>query len=231
MVEANIRSRDIAEYIRQQANKLEQEAADAGAHREAADLQALAASASTVVGKLERGARRASSETAEISKHAEAASDEIKQAAQQMANFLPEGQAQVVRERLQAMREDLAGLADEASVRAQFDASQAYSEIRRIEQQLASLPSEVTTTYRIVQQAAGDIPPPPQQGSRATGGEITATGLYQLEAGERVVSDSSQTFGDINVYGGGGGLPTDPAQLRAWVRGVLMPELQAAMDR
>jgi len=63
-------------------------------------------------------------------------------------------------------------------------------------------------------------------GSRAVGGDISASGLYQLHAGERVISNS-QTFGSINIHTQGG-WPMSPSETRRWVRDVLIPEIGVA---
>lgn len=230
MLGAGIGQRDVADWFQQQVQQLQKEAQEAGATLQAATLKQLQGSASTIVGRLARETKEAGARTQELQEQYQAAEEAVAQVRDRMGEVLPEERASAVQSRLDELKRKLVGLQDNADVRADVDASQAYSEIQRIEREIAAIPDEVVTRHRIVSEASGDTPPPPE-GSRATGGEVTADGLYRLEAGERVVSDSSQTFGDINVYGGGGSLPTDPAQLRAWVRGTLMPELQAAMDR
>lgn len=227
MLQANIGQGDVAAYYAQQVAQLEQRARAAGALVEAANLESQKYTAAQAVSDVALEVSRASSETDALKQKWAEAQQAISDAGLALRKMLPAEEAQAVQARLDALRTQLAGIGQEANIEAHFDTAQASREVARIQNELAAIPREIVTHLRIVRSGEGSAPAAPSFGSRATGGEIPRDGMYQLHAGERVVSSSSQTFGDINVYGGGG-LPADRAQLRAWVRGVLIPELQAA---
>jgi len=151
----------------------------------------------------------------------------ISSSALALRELLPPQEAQHVQARLDAIREGLVAVGDAADVTASLDIHEAMFAVDRIQAELAAIPREIVTVHRVVQapedtqaSALGAL-----VGSRATGGTITQSGAYYLEAGERVQSRASAVTmeGDVHVHGTGE-LPTGPAAV-AWTRDFLMPAI------
>ncbi|OOZ37448.1 hypothetical protein BOW51_02585 [Solemya velesiana gill symbiont] len=220
MLGASIAEADVSAYVEQQLNKLRQQLDRAGAWSQSSELGGI--QAGSIVSELSADLDQSSTEADKLKQQMTEVAQAISKAAGNLREMLPDGEAQQVMARLDLLLEQLQAVSSEADIQANVDTLQAMMAVKRIQHELAGIPREIVTIHRIVRMGSGPVPAPPK-GSRAVGGLIPDDGYYLMHKGERVVSNS---YGDFNFNFPSGSM--SQAEARAFVRGVVIPELQAA---
>jgi len=252
MLGAQIAEADVTSYIEQQLAALQQSMQQAGAQVQVGYVAGM--DAGSVVAQLSADIEQSTTAMDEFKKRTAAWSTELSKAATSYSKMLRPEVAQQFMAQIDRMRSSLVSTAEAADIEAQFDISDALTEVHRIQEELANIPRVVTgfvafdtnqavIDIKEIKDALDDLseeftvtvsklpkpppeppPPPPGEGGLATGGTIPKNGLYYLHEGEKV--QSNNTYGDFNFNFASGQMT--PGEARAFVRNVVIPELNAA---
>jgi len=234
MLGAQIAESDVAAYIEQQLATLQQSMQKAGADIQAGYIGGM--DAGSFVAQLSADVQASSTHMGKLKKLSTETANELSKMAASFSKTLDPKVAEQFLAQIDAMRESLVGMSNDANIEAQFDTLQAITEINRIQTELANIPREIVTYHKIVaeqEQGQGQesefgmgTPEPPGVGTRATGGSIPVDGLYYMHAGEQVQSNST-SFGDFNYHSSKSAKDLSYDEWRAIVRDIIQPELRA----
>lgn len=232
MLEADIQFFDVNEFVKKRLAELRERAAEGGAVEQVQRLDRLAKQNTddtlNFVREINKQVGEVNRRTDAMSEGFSEAQAQIVEAGQAMVDLLPADKQEEIAGRLNSLLGIVQQMGADSQIEADFDINRAIAAVREIQTALAAIPRTVVTQHIIQRVVVGDLPPPPDLGSRATGGLVERDGMVQVHQGERIVSNHSQTVSQTFNFPS---LRMSEAEARSFVRNVVAPELKRIAER